>query len=225
MRTLVVENVERLAKLIVQGLHKQGFDAEYALDATAAKDLLAGDSYDAMILDLGLPDCDGIEFLQQIRAEGSKIAVLILTARIRVADRVAGLDAGADDYLTKPFANEELCARLRALLRRSSGQREDVIVLGNLRFSTSTRLVEVGGVPASLSRRETTLLWYLLRQAGQVVQRFALEERIFGGTNTSANALEVLVHRLRQKLYNADADVSLHTIRGVGYLLAKATPT
>lgn len=216
-----MEDVVRLANLIASGLKTAGMDADVAHSAGAARDLLIEGAYDAMVLDLGLPDQDGLDFLADVRAQGMTLPVLILTTRIAVDDRVSGLNAGADDYLTKPFANEELEARLRALLRRPARAIQDVLRVGNLSFDSISRTVEVDGAPVTLTPREQTLLEQLMRQKGQVVQKTFLEDNIYGTErDLTTNPLEVLVHRLRAKLRDIGAAVSIHTVRGVGYLLS-----
>lgn len=220
----MVEDVERLAGLIARGLARAGFQAETAHSAADARDRILGGAFDAVVLDLGLPDGDGLELLRQLRGQGVTLPVLILTTRITVDDRVEGLNAGADDYLTKPFAFEELEARLRALLRRPAASVGEVLRLGNLAFDTVSREVKVAGAPAILSPRELMLLEQLLRRSGRVVSKVFLEDNIYGEQAEAANSLEVLVHRLRGRLRDLGADVVIHTVRGVGYLLAEKAP-
>lgn len=225
IRVLVVEDVQRLAKLIASGLNLAGFSTECVHTATDARDAILEGRFDAIVLDLGLPDEDGRDLLHDLRANGVQTPILVLTARITVSDRVAGLDAGADDYLTKPFAGEELAARLRALLRRPATAFDDVLSLGNVTLSVSTRAVEVEGSPTHLTQKEAMLLEYLMRKTERVAEKTALEDSLFGASEQSANALEVLVHRLRQKLRAAGATATLHTVRGVGYMLtSKSEP-
>ncbi len=215
--------MERLATLIVRGLSKAGFQAEAVHNARDARDRIFEGALDAVLLDLGLPDQDGLSLLRDLRQSGIMIPVIIVTTRIAVADRVTGLNAGADDYITKPFAQEELVARLRALLRRPSELVGDVLRAGNIRFDTQTRETMVDGEPAVLSPREQMLLEQLLRKAGGVVSKVFLEDNIYGaGRDGSANSLEVLTHRLRTRLRGLGADVAIHTVRGVGYMLSEA---
>jgi DNA-binding response OmpR family regulator len=175
-----------------------------------------------MILDLGLPDQDGLTLLRQLRASGITLPILILTARGGIEDRVRGLDAGADDYLLKPFANEELLARIRVLLRRPVDLQGDTLGLGTLRLDTATRQVTLGNRPQLLSPREVAVLEILLRRSGRVIPKKLVEDHLFGlSGDVGSNAIEVYVHRLRKHLAQAGADVEIHTIRGVGYLIAK----
>ena len=222
MRLLAVEDEPALAELLRGALVRAGFAVDLADGLAAAADCLAAASYDAVILDLGLADGDGLTLLADLRRRGASVPVLILTARGTPEDRVAGLDGGADDYLVKPFHMNELIARIRALLRRPNAALGVVLELANLRLDTAARSVEVGGVPLGLTPRETSLLTLLLRRNGRVVAREAIEEGLYAFDDpTSPNALEVLMHRLRRRLAEADAQVTIHTVRGVGYLLGE----
>ena len=177
-----------------------------------------------MVLDLGLPDQDGLDVLRKVRAAGNTLPILILTARGGVEDRVRGLDAGADDYLVKPFAQEELQARIRVLLRRPGGLLGQALELGKLRLDTVSREVTIDGAPQSLPPREMTVLEILLRRAGRVVPKNILEDHLFGlSADVGSNAVEVYVHRLRKQLTEAHAGVAIHTIRGIGYLVSGPT--
>ena len=179
--------------------------------------------YDVLILDLGLPDCDGLDLLSDLRRRGVTIPVLILTARDDVSDRVKGLDLGADDYLLKPFALEELAARLRALLRRPSETLSSVVAIGNMRFDVLTRELSIGGLPTVLPRRESDVLEVLARRVGRVVPKRVLDEKIYGfDEDVSANSIEASVSRLRRDLKRLGAAVTIRTFRGVGYLLEGA---
>lgn len=221
MRLLLVEDNIRLAELVRTQLLANGFAVDTfgeAGDATAAIEVTR---YDAVILDLGLPDMDGSEVLRRMRARGDGTPVLILTARDGLSDRVDGLDAGADDYLVKPFAIPELLARIRALLRRPGRALSRKLTAGNLIFDTSEREVSVDGTPVSLGRREMALLELLLRRARRVVSKTDIEESLYGfGQEIEANAVEVLVHRLRKRLADAGAALHVETLRGIGYLLS-----
>jgi DNA-binding response OmpR family regulator len=217
---LVVEDVERLAGLIASGLRKAGFTADAVHNAKDARDQIYEGAYDAVVLDLGLPDQNGLDLLRELREAEVMIPVVILTTRIKVDDRVAGLNAGADDYITKPFAFEELVARLRALLRRPHTSISDVLVVGNLSFNTQTREIEVSGEQASMTPKELTLLEHLMRKPGGVVLKVFLEDNIYGTSrDAAANPLEVLTHRLRARLRDLGAQVTIHTVRGVGYMM------
>jgi two-component system response regulator TctD len=179
--------------------------------------------YDGLVLDLGLPDGDGLSLLRRLRAQGSAMPVLVLTARDAPEDRVIGLDAGADDYLIKPFHMPELVARVRALLRRPGATFGIVLTLGNLVLDTTTRRVQVDGAVVALSVRETTLLEHLLRHQLNVVSREVLEQSLYSfESQLGSNAIEVLVHRLRRKLADSTANLCIHTVRGVGYVLTEA---
>jgi DNA-binding response OmpR family regulator len=220
MRILLIEDEPRLSDAVRDSLLRRG----YAVDAVAtlvdAEAASLTSEYDAMVLDLGLPDGDGISFLGKLRQRKCATPIVILTARDSIEDRVAGLDAGADDYLVKPFAMPELIARLNAVLRRPAGALGTVLEAGNIRFDTTLRNVEIAGSTVGLSRRELTLLENLMRRAGRVVAKEFLEERIYGHDDEiGSNSLEVLVHRLRRKLADGGASGEIHTVRGVGYLL------
>ncbi len=220
MKLLLIEDHDRLASYITLGLEKAQFAVDRFGSAEEASDALACTDYDAMILDLGLPDMDGLELLRQLRRQGHQLPVLILTSRIQVRDRVSGLDAGADDYLTKPFDMDELIARLRAVLRRPPESLGTRLTAGNLSFDPSGRQVWIDEAPVKLSRREMGLLEHLLRRSGKVVPKVLLESSLYDmGDDLSSNSLEVLVHRLRKRLAKAKAKVGIHTVRGVGYML------
>ena len=221
MRILVVEDHERFAGFIKTGLDKEGFTVDLTMTAAEGDAAFAAVKYDAVVLDLGLPDADGLTLLKDWRDQGSNTPVLILTARDGVDDRVKGLNAGSDDYMLKPFAMEELVARLRALLRRPGGTLGAVLEVGNLAFDSTAREVRVDDTSLSISRREMGVLEHLMRRAGRVVPKDVLEDKIYGfDEEVSSNSVEVHVSRLRKRLAASDANVSVHTIRGVGYLLS-----
>jgi DNA-binding response OmpR family regulator len=225
MRLLLVEDNARLMTLTRDALGRAGFDTDGVTTAADAEAALHAVTYSAMVLDLGLPDRDGLVVLRKVRAAGNALPILILTARGGVEDRVRGLDAGADDYLVKPFAQEELQARIRVLLRRPGGLLGRALELGRLRLDTVSREVTIGGAPQSLSPREITVLEILLRRAGRVVPKTLLEDHLFGlSADVGSNAVEVYVHRLRKQLTEAHADVEIHTIRGIGYLVSGPSP-
>lgn len=220
MRILLIEDYERLASFIRKGLKASEFDIDAVGDAAAALEALRDTPYDAAILDLGLPDMDGIDLLGRIRGQDKTLPILILTSRVQVADRVAGLNAGADDYLTKPFAMEELVARLHALLRRPSTALGQVLTCGDVSLDVAERTVQVNGTALNLSRREASVLEHLLRRAGRVVPKTLLEQSLYGaGEELSSNSVEVLVHRVRKKLSDGGARAAIHTVRGVGYMI------
>ena len=223
MRLLVIEDERELGRLVRTALERGGFAVDLAetLDAaTACLDLV---SYDVAILDLALPDGDGLTLLRRVRKQGSTLPVLVLTARDAPEDRVLGLNAGADDYLIKPFHMPELIARLRALMRRPNAALGITLTLGNLLFDTTSRIVRVDGAEIGLSVRETSMLEVLMRQQGSVVTRELMEQRLYSfEAQLGSNALEVLIHRLRRRLQEVGAAVVIHTVRGVGYLMAEA---
>jgi DNA-binding response OmpR family regulator len=223
MRLLAVEDEPDLGTLLRDALSRAGFAADLVTGIVDAEDHLDLISYDAMILDLGLADGDGLTLLRALRRRGGTLPVLILTARDAPEDRVTGLDSGADDYLIKPFHMPELISRIRALLRRPNSALGVVLELGELVLDTTSRQARVGSTALTLSLREMALLELLLRRQGRVVTREALEQGLYGfDTTLGSNAVEVLVHRLRRKLADANATAVVHTLRGVGYLLGES---
>jgi two-component system response regulator TctD len=223
MRVLLIEDNERLMRLTQNALATAGFEADGVASAGEAMAALKTIDYSAIVLDLGLPDEDGMVLLKRLRAEGYAVPILILTARGGIDDRVLGLDAGADDYLVKPFSQQELQARLRVLLRRPGGMIGNGLTLGNVHLNTGTRELTIGGKLHFLPPREVAILELLLRRAGRVVAKAVVEDQLFGlSGEVGSNAVEVYVHRLRRDLSELGADVQIHTIRGVGYLIAAA---
>jgi len=221
MRILLVEDHVRFAEFTKNGLNGEGFTVDVVTSAGSADAAFSAVNFDAVVLDLGLPDTDGLTLLKSWRSRGDDTPVLILTARDGVDDRVKGLNAGADDYLLKPFAMEELVARLRALLRRPGGALGVVIEAGNLSFDTTAREVRVKGKPIAISRRELDVLEHLMRRFGRVVPKNVLEDKIYGfDEEVSSNSVEVHVSRLRKRLAGTESEFKVHTIRGVGYLLS-----
>ena len=220
MRLLIVEDEEELSSLIQSNLRREGYAVDVAATGEDARAALATTRYDAVLLDLGLPDEDGLAVLRDLRSGGAATPVIALTARDSVGDRVRGLNGGADDYLTKPFALEELVARIAAVLRRPGGALGSRLTLGALAFDTPTREVTVGGHTLVPPRRELAVLEALLRRAGKVVTREALDGAVYAfGEETESNALEAHVSRLRKRLSEAGAGVAIHVVRGVGYLI------
>ncbi len=222
MRLLVVEDNAKLSELIGAGLSAAGFESDRVSRLAAAEEALAASSYVAVILDLGLPDGDGRALVTGLRAKGDSVPVLMLTARDGIEDKVAGLASGADDYLVKPFAFEELIARLRALLRRPGEFLGNSLSAGNVTFDTVARQVFVAGAPVTFSAREGALLEILIRRPGRVIPKRVVEDQLFGlSEEVRSNAVEVNVHRLRKQLSETGADIEVHTVRGVGYILTE----
>lgn len=218
MRLLLVEDDPMIGASAQQGLRQDGFTVDWAHDGQAAELALRTEKYDLLLLDLGLPKKGGLDLLRDLRLRGNAIPVLILTARDAVADRVKGLDSGADDYLVKPFDLDELAARIRALLRRRAGRADPVIRHGELTFNPATHEATFAGAPLELSAREFALLEALLDRPGAILSRAQLEERIYGwGEEIESNAVEVYVHSLRRKL----GANFIKNVRGVGYRVAK----
>ncbi len=221
MRILLVEDNEELFRLLGVSLAGAGFETDFVTTAADAIAILKSKHYSAVILDLGLPDGNGLNVVRALRADKSSVPVLILTARDGVHDRVTGLRAGADDYLVKPFAMEELIARLEALMRRPGELLGRSLELGNLTFDTAARQLFAAGKPCQLSARELGVLEILLRRRGRVVPKSAFEDQIFGlSFDVGSNAVEVYIHRLRKSLQDLGATVDIHTVRGAGYLIA-----
>lgn len=219
MKILLVEDDKLLGDGIAVGIAQSGLVVNWVLDGQQADTALATGNYDAAVLDLGLPRLSGMELLKRVRARGQILPILILTARDAVEDRVAGLDAGADDYLVKPFDLTELQARLRALLRRSKGYAESIINHGKLRVDPASHSVFLSDGPVDLSAREFAILHTLLINAGRVMSKAQIEEHLYGwGEEVESNTIEVFVHHLRRKLYPQ----LIRTIRGVGYMIEKA---
>ena len=219
MRVLLIEDSQRLCQAIAESLRAQGFAVDTAATAAEGLRVWRAADYDAAVLDLMLPDGSGLDALKQMRDRGSTTPVLILTALGAIEDRVRGLDCGADDYLVKPFAMQELIARLRALLRRPGAALGRTLTLGSLKLDTSARIVTVAETPLELTRSELMVLETLLRNQGRVVSKERLAECLYDfEQERSPNSVETQVHRLRRKLAAAGADVSLRTLRGLGYL-------
>jgi DNA-binding response OmpR family regulator len=220
MRLLVVEDDRPLAGAVRDGLCAQGFAVDVAGSAAAARAALGVARYDGVVLDLGLPDQDGLLLLRDLRTRGAAVPVLVLTARGEVGDRVAGLDAGADDYLLKPFAFAELIARLRALLRRGGPVVPPVLRVGELELDAARFRVTRGGVPITLTTKEFAILECFMRHAGQLVTRTMLLDQCWdAGYEGLSNLVDVHVGRVRRKLEAAGGPPLLHTIRGAGFVL------
>ena len=220
MRVLLVEDNVQLGALTTAGVEAAGFSVDHLRTGADAAEALTAMPYDAMVLDLGLPDMNGLDLLRRLRSDGQNLPVLILTARDGIGDRVKGLNTGADDYLLKPFAMEELVARLHAILRRPNAQLSVELSFGNLQFDTVSRQTLADGEPVFLSKRESEVLEFLMRRAGKVVRKSTIEESLYGFDDEgSRNSVEALMSRLRRKLQAAGSKPLIHTIRGVGYML------
>ena len=220
MRLLIVEDNIRISGLTARGLQPFGFSCDCAETLADADHAIKLSSYDALVLDLGMPDGDGAAWLVDRRRTRLHTPVIMLTARSALGDRVTGLDAGADDYLVKPFAIEELAARLRALLRRPGSRTDPVMALGPLCFDTATRSATCETVPLNVTQREAALLELMMTRAGSVVTRAQIESSIYTFNEpVTSNALEALVSRLRRKLAVNGVGDMLITLRGVGYLM------
>ena len=218
MRVLVVEDDPMIGRAVVAGLHEQGYAVDWVRDGAEAELALAHAVYDVALLDLGLPRKDGLEVLKGVRRAKNDLPVLIITARDAVADRIAGLDSGADDYLVKPFDLDELLARTRAVIRRHGGRSQSEISYGALTLDSARRRVLFQGSEVELSPREFAVLEALLKEPGAVVSRERLEDAVYGwGEEVGSNSIEVHVHHLRRKL----APQLIRNVRGVGYRIAR----
>ena len=220
MRVLVIEDSERLRRSLSTGLRRNGFTVEVAADGlTGLRHALAAE-FDAIVLDLRLPEIDGLEVLRQLRASGNQVHVLILSARDRVADRIQGLDVGADDYLVKPFSFDELAARLRSLGRRRFDQKDPLLSAGLLRLNTAARRAWFDEQPLDLSALELRLLELLLLERGRPVSRSRILDRLYDSSaEPNSNVVEVLVYSLRRKLRLAGVPDLVRTRRGEGYVV------
>ena len=218
MRILLVEDDPELGDGLTIGLRQAGFAVDWVKDGNSADLALQSETFDLLVLDLGLPRLSGMEVLTRARGRGQTLPVLILTARDATGDKVAGLDAGADDYLVKPIDLDELSARIRALTRRSAGRAVPVLTHGELALDPAAHSVTLGGQAVDLSSREFSLLQLLLENAGRVLTRSQLEQSLYGWRDEpDSNALEVHIHHLRKKL----GSELIRTLRGVGYTIAK----
>ena len=218
MRILLVEDDRALGEGIRTALKPEGYTVDWLQDGASALHALNHESFELVILDLGLPRLDGLELLKRLRAAGNPVPVLVLTARDATSDRIAGLDAGADDYLVKPFDVAELEARLRALLRRSFNRPEPVLEYRGILLDPVNQQVSYQGTPINLPRKEFVLLHELLAQPGRVLTRDRLQQVLYGwDEDVESNALEVHIHHLRKKFFPE----LIRTVRGVGYLVDK----
>ena len=220
MRLLVVEDEKKLNDLITKKLEKEYYGVDSCFDGEEAVRYVEGTEYDAVILDIMLPKLDGFEVIKRIRAKKNKVPILLLTARDNIDDKVKGLDYGADDYLVKPFIFEELMARIRVLLRRNSGNADNVITIANLKVDLDAKTVFRDDVLIKLSGREYSILEYLIRNKGKILPRERIEDHIWnyeyeGGTNV----IDVYIRYLRKKIDDGYTPKLIHTVRGLGYVL------
>jgi DNA-binding response OmpR family regulator len=218
MRVLLVEDDGMIAQGLQTALRQAGFAVDWMRDGQSGAAALKSSTFDVVLLDLGLPQRDGIDVLRELRKRGNSTPVIILTARDEIQHRIAGLDAGADDYIVKPFDLDEVMARMRSVLRRAAGRGDPYIQHGDIRLNPVSRTVERNGVPITLSAHEYAVLEALLQRPGAVLSRAQLEDRLYGwDEQIGSNAVEVYVHGLRRKL-GSDA---IRTLRGVGYFVPK----
>ena len=216
MRVLLIEDDSMIGESVRQGLRQEGYTVDWVQDGTAAELALANEKYAIALLDLGLPRKAGLDVLKTLRQRGEKLPVMIITARDAIENRIEGLDAGADDYVVKPFDLDELAARVRALLRRQSGRADPSISVGDLTLDPASHRVSVGGEEVILSSREFALLHALLERPGAVLSRTQIEERLYGwGEEIESNSIEVHIHNLRKKL----GSDRIRNMRGVGYFV------
>jgi two-component system OmpR family response regulator len=218
MRILLVEDDAMIGRAVHELLRSENYATDWVRDGDAADTALQSEPYDLVLLDLGLPRTDGLQVLRKLRSRRDSVPVLIATARDAVGDRVAGLDAGADDYIVKPYDTDELLARVRALLRRSAGRAEPLISHKGVELNPATKQATLGGQPLALSAREWVLLEPMLQRPGVVFSRAQLEEKLYGWKDgVSSNAVEVYVHGLRKKL----GSDFIKTVRGLGYVVPR----
>jgi two-component system response regulator QseB len=216
MRLLLVEDDPMIGASVQRGLKQEGYSVDWVRDGAAAEGALADGVHELILLDLGLPRKSGLELLAALRRRGVVTPVLVITARDSVADRVKGLDAGADDYLVKPFDLDELSARVRALLRRQGGRASPVLDVGPLSLDPAAHTVTLDGAPVALSKREFSLLHALMKQPGVPLSRAQIEESLYGwGEEIESNAVEVHIHALRRKI----GTERIRNVRGVGYMV------
>ncbi|MCI9596510.1 MAG: response regulator transcription factor [Firmicutes bacterium] len=220
MRLLIAEDEKNLNKILAQHLNDSGYTVDACFNGEEALDYISMTDYDAVILDIMMPKIDGLEVLKEIRAQNMDVPVLFLTARDSIADRVAGLDLGADDYLTKPFAFEELLARIRVLVRKRAGNKTNVYTLADLTVNTQTREVKRREIPISLSSREFAILEYMIMNKNIVLSRDNLECHVWNyDYEGSSNMIDVYIRYLRKKIDEPFSPKLIHTVRGAGYVL------
>ena len=221
MRLLFLEDNHRLSRSTSKALCNAGFAVDPVATVADAQQAFKNADYDCLVLDLGLPDGDGMDLLVTLRRSGCSKPVLLLTARDDASSVVSGLNGGADDYMRKPFNMDELIARIRALLRRPGASHQTTLELGNIALDPTERRAKVGNLTLNFSRREVAALETLMRRTGRVISKSSLEQALYGFSDeVSTNAIEVLIHRLRKKLASAGAECEIHTLRGIGYLFS-----
>ncbi|HXW65760.1 MAG TPA: response regulator transcription factor [Burkholderiaceae bacterium] len=214
MRVLVVEDDSMIGESLCSALRQSGYAVDWVREGGEADTALLGEQFALVLLDLGLPQRDGLEVLRAIRARNDSTPVIVITARDSLTDRVSGLDAGADDYIVKPFELDELLARMRAVVRRHAGRGQSAIAVGSVTLDPSTREVTRNGASLALSAREYAVLEALMLRPGAILSRAQLEDRLYGwGEELESNAISVYIHQLRRKL----GEGFIHTVRGVGY--------
>jgi DNA-binding response OmpR family regulator len=214
MRVLLVEDDRMIGESLRTALRRSGYAVDWVRDGRAADETLATERFELVLLDLGLPQRDGVEVLRALRTRGDRTPVIVVTARDSLESRVQGLDAGADDYIVKPFELDEMLARMRAVVRRQAGRAEPAIKVGAVELEPATREVRRDGVALALSAREYAVLEALMMRPGAILSRAQLEDRLYGwGEELESNAISVYVHQLRRKL----GEGFIHTVRGVGY--------
>ena len=224
MKVLIVEDEKNLNKIIAKRLKIEGYSTDSAFDGLEALECLSMTEYDAILLDIMLPKLDGFALLQRLRASGNKTPVLFLTAKDTIADKVAGLDSGADDYLVKPFEFDELLARLRVMLRRNHSSASNTLTLGDLSLNLKTHAVSRGAVKIILTAKEYEILEYMLQNAGYVLSRQQIQEHVWDFSyEGSSNMIDVYINTLRKKIDREYTQKLLHTIRGAGYVLKLET--
>lgn len=225
MRILIAEDDRDLNQLVKRRLKEADYSVDSCFDGEEVFDYLLGAEYDALVLDIMMPKMDGLQVLKRLRKEGNQVPVLLLTARDSIEDRVAGLDAGADDYLIKPFAFEELLARLRVLLRKPQGEKSSSLRVGELELRLNTRQVFRGDKEIKLSSKEFSLLRYMMQNAGIVLSREKLEQHVWDyDFSGGSNVIDVYIRYLRKKLDEGHETKYIHTVRGHGYVLKEGTP-
>lgn len=221
MKALLIEDEQRIANFVCAGLREHGFLVDHCEDGNLGHDYALSRDYDVVLLDIMLPGRDGLSILKAMRREGRDTPVILLTARNELDDRLQGLNLGADDYLAKPFYVEELLARIHALLRRVSGERQNMLAVGPVRLDRLSRVAEVDGRSVELTSREFNLMEYLMRSPGRVYTRTQILEHVWGyDFEPQTNMVDVCIQRLRKKLELPD-DVAIEAVRGVGYRLRK----